>query len=361
MCAQVLSDGVFESKYCMQELASAVNAGVEVVLITKEGSRWPNRNGDMVEIFPPPELIDALEPPECRTAFTRRAITHTNEYYAAFSHNLMQSINAAIKEHRQQHGEPPPGQDNPDRLVLAQRKQLMLARSQDAEHHQARSIFQSEPAAIATLETATALPVALLDITRLEQAIKASEAEADADLLSQARLQLKRAHTQADLTEKVKLEAAQNGTACEFYFMRTKNLLDREGSSLPRFQDVLATNEQAGPSVSRQDIAKDTDDMVSLYLTSIECCQHLFREKVLVVSHRWDSPEQPDPSGKQLQALKKQIRANPQYDYVWIVRSPFRKHDTVTHIGSQSSGAEVLASTSPVRRTIAACPRASVP
>jgi hypothetical protein len=306
-CAQVLSDGVFESKYCMQELASAVNAGVEVVLITKEGSRWPNRNGDMVEIFPPPELIDALEPPECRTAFTRRAITHTNEYYAAFSHNLMQSINAAIKEHRQQHGEPPSGQDNPDRLVLAQRKQLMLARSQDAEHHQARSVFQSEPAAIATLETATALPVALLDITRLEQAIKASEAEADADLLSQARLQLKRAHTQADLTEKVKLEAAQNGTACEFYFMRTKSLLDREGSSLPRFQDV----------------AKDADAMVPLYLTSIECCQHLFREKVLVVSHRWDSPEQPDPSGKQLQALKKKVRANPQYDYVWIVRSPF--------------------------------------
>ena len=62
MLLQVLSDGVFDSKYCMQELASAVNAGVDLILITKEGSRWPNKNGDMVEIFPPPELIESLEP-----------------------------------------------------------------------------------------------------------------------------------------------------------------------------------------------------------------------------------------------------------------------------------------------------------
>ena len=319
----MLSDGVFDSKYCMQELASAVNGGVEVVLITKEGSRWPNQNGDMVEIFPPPELIDALEPPECRTAFTRRAITHTNEYYAAFSHNLMQSINAAIKEHRQQHGEPPTGQDNPDRLVLAQRKQLMMARSHISVHNQARSAFASEPAAVATLETATTLPLALLDITRLEKAIAASESDADLDphLLSHARLQLQRAQAQAKLTEKEKLEAAHRGTACEFQFMRTKNLLEREGSSLPNYQDV----------------SSDPDAMVSLYLTSIECCQHLFREKVLVVSHRWDSPDQPDPSGKQLQALKRQIRANPQYDYVWIVRShAFSMHGILIHTDSQA-------------------------
>ena len=318
----MLSDGVFDSKYCMQELASAVNGGVEVVLITKEGSRWPNQNGDMVEIFPPPELIDALEPPECRTAFTRRAITHTNEYYAAFSHNLMQSINAAIKEHRQQHGEPPAGQDNPDRLVLAQRKQLMLARSQNSVHNQGRSALASEPAAVATLETATTLPLALLDITRLEKAIAASESDASlTHLLSDAKLQLQRAQAQARLTEKEKLEAAHHGTACEFQFMRTKNLLEREGSSLPKYQDVLS----------------DPDAMVSLYLTSIECCQHLFREKVLVVSHRWDSPDQPDPSGKQLQALKRQIRANPQYDYVWIVRShAFCMHDILTHYDSQA-------------------------
>jgi ABC-type transport system substrate-binding protein len=79
-------------------LGIARQHGVEIVLVTKEGSRWPNRNGDMVEVFPPPELIEALEPPECRAAFARRAITHTNEYYAAFSHNLMQTVDKLIKD-----------------------------------------------------------------------------------------------------------------------------------------------------------------------------------------------------------------------------------------------------------------------
>uniref|UniRef100_A0A6T8Z4W3 Heterokaryon incompatibility domain-containing protein n=1 Tax=Haptolina ericina TaxID=156174 RepID=A0A6T8Z4W3_9EUKA len=286
----------------MEELASAVNAGVEVVLIVKEGSRWPNRNGDLVEVFPPPELLDALEPPECRAAFARRAITHTNEYYAAFSHNLMQAIETTLKEHRRQHGQPPEGQDNPDRLVVAQRRQLLLARSHNSDHRKQRlaSAHFSEPELVtATLESAVSSPAALIDVDSLESAIDDAGPDADPRLLSAAKWKLERAQEQAGHTAMVKQEAARAGTGCEFRFLRVETLLDRSISSLPPHQN-------------------DDDLYALLYLTIAESCQHLFREKVLVVSHRWDRPEEPDPSGTQLKALKRFLRAHTQYEYVWV-------------------------------------------
>ena len=307
----MLSDGVFESKYCMIELASAVNAGVEVVLVTKEGSRWPNQNGDMVETFPPPELIDALEPSECRAAFTRRAITHTNEYYAAFSHNLMQAIEATIKEHRVQHGEPPNGQDNPDRLVLAQRRQLLIARAHRVLRSQAQRgavMSASEPEqAVALLESCASTPAALVDLDRLQWAITVGEsAGSDPRLLSMARRKLKRVQAHVERSLEDELAEARDGIGCEFQFLRAKALLECDDASMPRHQDVRE---------------RDGDSFKPLYLTAAECCQHLYRDKVLVVSHRWDRRDAPDPSGTQMKALKRHLRANPNYEYVWVVRA----------------------------------------
>ena len=340
----------------MQELASAVNAGVEIVLITKEGSRWPNRNGDMVEVFPPPELIDALDPPECRAAFARRAITHTNEYYAAFSHNLMQTVETMIKQHRQQHGNPPAGQDNPDRLVIAQRRQLMLARSQSAELSQGlrgSSTLAGGELAIVTLEAALSSPVALVDVERLEMAIDAAgnDSQVDSRLLAAAKHKLERAHAQAKYTLKEKQAAAKTGTACEFCFLRVAVLLSRNANSLTRHQSI----------------EEDPEMYVWLYLTSAECCQHQFREKVLVVSHRWDRPDEPDPSGAQMKALKRVLRANPQYEYVWVVRAsrrwaPVQNTRVPNHADSRCFFADSSACERCVtlRRTFRACHRARV-
>ena len=300
---QVLSDGVFESKFCMEELASAVNAGVEIVLITKEGSRWPNRNGDMVEVFPPPELIEALEPPACRAAFARRAITHTNEYYAAFSHNLMQTVDKLIKEHRHQHGNPQEGQDTPDRLVLTQRRQLLRARSQSATH----SKGPSAKAAVAVVESAASSPVSLVDVERLEEAIDdlGDDPKLDPRMVAAAKRKLERARAQSKYTLNEKLDAAREGTACEFQFMRANVLLARDYKSAPKHK-----SEEEDPEL-----------YTMLYLSSAECCQHKFRDKVLAVSHRWDRPEEPDPSGAQMKATKRVLRANPNIEYVWLVRT----------------------------------------
>jgi len=302
--AQVLSDGVFESEFCRQELASAVNAGVEIILITKEGSRWPNQNGDMVEVFPPPELIETLEPPECRDAFKRRAITHSNEYYAAFSHNLMQTVDKMIKEHRHQFRQgdsPPEGQDTPDRLVLTQRRQLLLARSQSAN----RSKGSSDTAAVAIVESAVTSPVSLVDAKRLEEAINDLGDDPKLDpLVAAAKQKLEHARAQSKYTLEEKLAAALERTACEFQFMRAKVLLERDDMFAPKHKSV-----QEDPELYKM-----------LYLKSAECCQHMFREKVLAVSHRWDRLEEPDPSGAQMKAIKRMLRTNPQYEYVWLVR-----------------------------------------
>jgi len=72
---------------------------------------------------------------------------------------------------------------------------------------------------------------------------------------------------------------------------------------MPRHQDVRE---------------RDGDSFKPLYLTAAECCQHLYRDKVLVVSHRWDRRDAPDPSGTQMKALKRHLRANPNYEYVWV-------------------------------------------
>ena len=136
----VLSDGIFESQYCLKELAAAVLAGVQIVLVTKEGSRWPNKDGLLTESFPPPEVISKLEPAACQEAFSSSvAITHSNEYYTAFCHNLQQRIAKIVKANREEHGEP---QDKTsgvsEELVLLQRTKLLDKRT--AKH-------ESEPAA----------------------------------------------------------------------------------------------------------------------------------------------------------------------------------------------------------------------
>ena len=56
----VLSDGVLDSQFCMQELATAVEVGVPIVLVVKEGSRWPDDAGNLKADFPTDVTIATL-------------------------------------------------------------------------------------------------------------------------------------------------------------------------------------------------------------------------------------------------------------------------------------------------------------
>lgn len=87
----ILTDNVFDSKWCMRELESAVEAGVNIILVCKEGSRWRDEKGVKCCDFPPPHIIDAL-PGKVRSVFTRKALQHSDEYYQMFVELLLQRI-----------------------------------------------------------------------------------------------------------------------------------------------------------------------------------------------------------------------------------------------------------------------------
>jgi hypothetical protein len=123
----VLSDGVLDSRFCMEELAAAVEVGVPIVLVVKEGSRWPDDAGNLKADFPIDARIATLEPPSCRRGFSAAAIKHSNEYYSAFSKKLQDRVRVVIepiRQHEPQDGDEPAG----SKSALARRQMLMQVR-----------------------------------------------------------------------------------------------------------------------------------------------------------------------------------------------------------------------------------------
>ena len=89
------------SQWCLKELAAAVNSGVPVLMIHKEGARWPlNPGAPMTENFPPRWLIDQLKPAACRAAFNNVPIEHSNHYFEAFRTSLLKRVGELIKDRK---------------------------------------------------------------------------------------------------------------------------------------------------------------------------------------------------------------------------------------------------------------------
>jgi hypothetical protein len=74
----VLTDNIFDSKWCLIELEAAVKYGVNIILLVKDGARWPDEAGNMICNFPPYHIINSL-PEGCRSAFDSKALTHSDE------------------------------------------------------------------------------------------------------------------------------------------------------------------------------------------------------------------------------------------------------------------------------------------
>ena len=86
----ILTDNVFDSEYCMRELRAAVLGGAKIITVRKEGALWPIAdNGARTSEYPGGWLIETLDPVVRPTLQQVLAISHSDEYYAAFCDQLI--------------------------------------------------------------------------------------------------------------------------------------------------------------------------------------------------------------------------------------------------------------------------------
>ncbi|KAG2481807.1 hypothetical protein HYH03_019226, partial [Edaphochlamys debaryana] len=91
----ILTDNVFKSEWCIKELVAAVRHNVDIVLLIKDGARWPDTEGNPTCDFPPPHLLRTL-PPEVQSVFNRKPVVHNDEYYRAFVDALFEKVGGRV-------------------------------------------------------------------------------------------------------------------------------------------------------------------------------------------------------------------------------------------------------------------------
>ena len=94
-------------------------------------------------------------------------------------------------------------------------------------------------------------------------------------------------------------------TSCRFYMLRADFVRGYQGTSLPFFQELRSKHPEA---IEEKTI---TYSMVVLGKAVDKC---------LAVSHRWLEPDNPDPDGEQLRAIKKFLDSSDgaHIELVWI-------------------------------------------
>jgi hypothetical protein len=76
----------------MAELRAAVLGGVNIVLVRKEGALWPDEHGLRVCAHPTQAFISQLDEVVRTTLLSNKAVTHSDEYYAAFCDTLFDRL-----------------------------------------------------------------------------------------------------------------------------------------------------------------------------------------------------------------------------------------------------------------------------
>lgn len=96
---------------------------------------------------------------------------------------------------------------------------------------------------------------------------------------------------------------AEDDEQCTFWFVQAKFIRELpDGDSVPALQELL----------------KRSDWMVQRSINLFDCLTGEYREEFLFVSHRWETPEVPDPKCTQLEAVCKHLRNNQQIQYAWM-------------------------------------------
>lgn len=114
------------------------------------------------------------------------------------------------------------------------------------------------------------------------------------------------------LKEKLKnqlKERMKSSSACAFDFVDADYLRELpDDATLPDYWRVKGEGELRTVA----DIPRDAHDVHHGWARLDE-----LRDKVWVVSHRWETPRHPDPSGAQLREMKKELQRRPEITMVW--------------------------------------------
>jgi hypothetical protein len=96
---------------------------------------------------------------------------------------------------------------------------------------------------------------------------------------------------------------AEDDEQCTFWFVQAKFIRDLpDGESVPALQELL----------------KRSDWMVQRSIKLFDCLMGEYREEFLFISHRWETPEVPDPKCTQLEEVRKHLRDNQKIRYAWM-------------------------------------------
>ena len=101
--------------------------------------------------------------------------------------------------------------------------------------------------------------------------------------------------------------------SCRFWMIKADFLRTFSGTNLPFFQELLAKHPSAFVEVT-------------ISYEEVVCGTHV--EKIMSISHRWMLPTQPDPDGKQLEAIKAFLvsSAGERIELVWIDGGSMPQH-----------------------------------
>ena len=98
---------------------------------------------------------------------------------------------------------------------------------------------------------------------------------------------------------------ADSTESCRFYMIKAEFIRAYSGAKLPFFQEMRSKHPEA---------------IVEVTITYAEVVSGTHVEKTLSVSHRWMTPQEPDPDGEQLKALKTFLKSDKgrEIALVWI-------------------------------------------
>uniref|UniRef100_A0A7S3QWI4 TIR domain-containing protein n=2 Tax=Dunaliella tertiolecta TaxID=3047 RepID=A0A7S3QWI4_DUNTE len=135
----VLTDNVLQSDWCKQELQSAADHGKNIILVVKEGSRWPDVEGSKSSPFPGAHLLTGFSP-KLRSVLMRKAIHHSDEYYQTFVEKLLKRLTPSLSAARS--SLPPPVVPPLD----VKPRSVSLPNIGPLEHEVGHDSFQAAPA-----------------------------------------------------------------------------------------------------------------------------------------------------------------------------------------------------------------------